>query len=418
MTAGPPHQQFTDAVERSRAAEHGPLPAHRRPLILHITGDYPDPVREPTTEAVKRLIDGLETFDHVIFSLKRLADPRRAYLVPCPASPNQSLYAMGHFGLPFGVGLHRAFVSVADRINQELISKGLQPALVHSHRLTFDGIAGSIIARQRSIPHFLSVRGEVERKILTYKPTYHGLVRRIVAEADQVFYISAWFRPRLERLAADAATKGMVLPNIVNNVRATISPVPAERRFVAAANLDIYRKKGLDRLIRAFANAGTRIGGYHLDIYGGGSETARNHLMNIAKTSGVGDRVHLLGKVANADLLAALPRYTALALPARNETFGMVYTESLFAGVPILYGRNTGVDGFLDGLDVGVAVEPTDEAAISAGLIRLADNATHFRQSIAASASELHRRFDPVQILSAYETAARRAIAANAARHD
>ena len=46
--------------------------AHR-PLILHITGDYPDPSRAPTTVAVKRLIDGLVDCDHVIVSLTRSA---------------------------------------------------------------------------------------------------------------------------------------------------------------------------------------------------------------------------------------------------------------------------------------------------------------------------------------------------------
>ena len=47
-------------------------------------------------------------------------------------------------------------------------------------------------------------------------------------------------------------------------------------------------------------------------------------------------------------MLETLNGYTALVLPTLRETFGMVYIEALFAGVPILYSQDRGVDGFFD----------------------------------------------------------------------
>lgn len=374
----------------------------RRPLVLHITGDYPDGLREPTTEAIKRLIDGADGCDHVIFSLKRRANPRKGYLVERPAAPGQRLFALGHFGLPLGIGLFAAFYRVAAQIRAVLEREGLRPDIVHSHRLTFDGLAGWLLSRRYRIPHFVSVRGEVESKVFRFKPAYRPLVKRIAREAARVYYVSAWFAPHLERAAGPLHDKARRLPNIIRNARAEIAPAPPRPAFVAGAQLDVWRRKGLDRLIAAFARAGDRLEGARLDIYGDGSPRARAAVEACIDRHGLEGRARLMGKVPNAEFTAALPGYLALALPARNETFGMVYAEALFAGVPILYGRETGIDGYLDGLDVGAGVDPEDIDAIAEGLVALRRDNAGYRARIAASAGALHRRFDPERVLADY----------------
>lgn len=374
----------------------------RRPVVLHITGDYPDGVREPTTEAIKRLIDGAPGCDHVIFSLKRLADPRRTYLTECDAPAGQRLFAYGHFGLPLGIGLFASFSRVAARIAKVLAEEGISPDIVHSHRLTFDGLAGWLLSRRLDIPHFVSVRGEVESKVFRFKPAYRPLIRRIVRDAAKVYYVSAWFAPHLERAVGDLSGKARALPNIIHNARAHIWPRSPRPAFIIGAQLDVYRRKGVDRLIEAFARAGRRLEGITLDIYGTGSERSLAAVKALIARHGLQKRVRLMGKVGHDEFLAALPDYLALAMPARNETFGMVYTEALFSGVPILYGRETGIDGHLDGLDVGVGVDPDDLGQISDALVALVSENTEYRARIAASAGEMYARFDPAGVLALY----------------
>jgi glycosyltransferase involved in cell wall biosynthesis len=374
----------------------------RRPLILHITGDYPDPVREQTTEAVKRLIDRLTMYDHIIVSLKRLADPRAGYFKECPAPKGQRLFAYGHFGLPFGIGLYGSFRMVANRIEQLLADENLQPDLIHSHRLTFDGIAGWLLSRQRKIPHFISVRGEVESKIFRFKPTYRPLLRHVVGDADRIFYVSAWYARQLAKATGISAEKGRPLPNIVGNVTSMIKPLAPGKSIVVAANLDIYKKKGLDRLIPAFGRVAGQLPGVKLEIFGGGSASARSAVEKLVANSGISDRVVLHGQVPNSTFLAALPTALALAMPSHNETFGMVYTEALFAGVPVLYSKSTGIDGYLDGLDVGFGVDPTDDQAIAAALVTLVNDNTKFREQIAQHCGTIFERFDPERQVSLY----------------
>jgi glycosyltransferase involved in cell wall biosynthesis len=46
----------------------------------------------------------------------------------------------------------------------------------------------------------------------------------------------------------------------------------------------------------------------------------------------------------------------------------MVYVEALLAGVPILWSRNQGVDGFFDGLEVGYRSDPQSVDDVAAGM--------------------------------------------------
>lgn len=379
-----------------------PLVSSRRPLVLHITGDYPDPSRFPTTLAVKRLIDSLVDCDHVVFSLTRTPRPTERAVAEHPAAANQRLVSYHHIGLPFGVGLFASFWAVARRIEAFLAANGLEPDAVHSHRLTFDGIAGWLIAQRRCIPHAISVRGEVESKVLRFKPTYRPLIRRILNDAHRIYYVSAWFRPELERLGGDLSPKSALLPNIVANTCRSITPARPRPVIIAAAALDILEKKGLDRLVAAFARAAPRLGDVRLEIVGTGRPDSIERMRDIVQKSGVADRITLRGAVPNAQFLSELPQALALALPSRNETFGMVYTEALFAGVPILYSRLTGIDGHLDGLDVGVGVSSEDIAEIADGLVRLVRDNAHYRAAIATAAPELYRRFNQETQVAAY----------------
>src|SRR6202041_671714 len=91
----------------------------------------------------------------------------------------------------------------------------------------------------------------------------------------------------------------------------------------------------------------------------------------LVRKAGVEEAVHFLGVLSHDDVLRAMPRYGAMVLPARNETFGMVYLEALLSRTPILYTRDSGIDGYLGGFDVGVPVCAGDVKAIADGLCSL-----------------------------------------------
>lgn len=375
----------------------------RRPLILHLSSEYLDPLRPPPiTDAVKRVVDRMTDFPQVVVSLKRINDPRRAFWRDLGMVDGRRLIVYHYFAPPLGVGMLFFQSLVARRILRFLTVEGYAPAIVHAHRFTFEGVAAWMIARRRKAASFYSVRGEVEAKIFRRMPLYRPLFRRMARDAARIYHVSAWFRQRFEAYTGVDPAKTRLLPNIVFNTRAIIPETIPEPRIVTAMSLLALDKKGLPDLLRAFAAAGNAFDGVSLEIIGDGPETAIAHAQALIEKNGLAGRAVLKGRMENAALLDYFSSALAMAMPSHNETFGMVYPEALFAGAPILYSAGTGIDGYLDGLDVGVGVTPGNADSIRGGLVTLVRENARYRATIRESAGELFSRFNPDIVLGRY----------------
>ncbi|MGL4290798.1 MAG: glycosyltransferase [Phreatobacter sp.] len=374
----------------------------RRPVILHVSSDYPNPLRTPTTNAVERLVDRLTDYDQVVISLQRIDNPRRTYWRDLGMVNGRRVIAHGYFAPPFGIAMLACQARLAMRIRRFLRSEAIRPDIVHSHRFTFEGIASGMGARATGAALFFSVRGEVEGKVFATKPTYRPLFRRMARDATRVFYVSAWFRARFEAVTGVDRTRTRLLPNFVYNTRPVIPATQPRKRIVCAMTLTAIDKKGLPELLKAFAEVAPAMPDIVLDIVGDGPEAARARVRGLIEDNGLAGRAFLRGPMEHHDLLDDFAQVLALAMPSHNETFGMVFPEALFAGAPILYSRATGIDGYLDGLDVGVAVDPGNVDAIARGLVRLVEDNAHYRQNIRDAAATLFERFDPALNLARY----------------
>ena len=375
--------------------------SNERPLILHLAVEYNDPHKPKTTNAVERLVEGLPEYDHVVVSMTRTPDPRATYLRDCGMIGPARVFAHAYLGLPLGVGLRASMVHAARQVHDLLRRENIAPDLVHAHKFTFEGIEAHALARQLGVPFFVSSRGEVETKIFRKKPTYRPLLRRIAAEASRIYHVSAWFQDEFHK-HIEPSGKERLLPNFVKNVRPSITPREPGDRFVTILNLDTWKRKRLGILLKGLAEALQARPSLQLDIIGGGSDASTGIAKRLAAEAEVTHAVEFVGSLPNDELIERLPGYRALLLPSANETFGMVYVEALFAGVPILYTRATGIDGYLEGLDVGVGVPVDDPSAVAAAILRLDDEAAGFRARLGEAGPELFERFDRERLLAMY----------------
>jgi glycosyltransferase involved in cell wall biosynthesis len=85
-----------------------------------------------------------------------------------------------------------------------------------------------------------------------------------------------------------------------------------------------------------------------------------------------GSGLQFVGPLVGADLAAAYAAADLLVLPSRGETYGMVVTEALARGIPVLATRTGGIPEALgtapDGSLPGMLVEPGDPAALAGAL--------------------------------------------------
>jgi glycosyltransferase involved in cell wall biosynthesis len=98
------------------------------------------------------------------------------------------------------------------------------------------------------------------------------------------------------------------------------------------------------------------------------ADGVRRHAWN----SGLGDRVRFPGPRTGPELDRAFAAADLLVLASRAETYGMVVTEALARGLPVLATEVGGVTEALghgdDGTRPGLLVPPGDPAALAAAL--------------------------------------------------
>jgi glycosyltransferase involved in cell wall biosynthesis len=374
-----------------------------RPVILHLSADYPDSFRNRTTPAVRNLIAATPSFEHVVVSLKRHPNPWRTYLRKDPQVDVARVYAFSYWGLPLGIGHFASMLLAARRIQSLLAKEQITPQVIHAHKLCFEGIVAWLLARRLALPFVTSLRGEAETKIVRFKPSYRPLIKRVARDARIIFAVSMWFVAELKQTAPGVGKKIRPLPNLVPGGRAG-KPirVPSGQRFVSILDLNVYRKKGFHWLISALAIAAKKHPDLTLDVFGWSNERVDLEIRQLAAAAGCASRIRFRGAQPHAQIIDELPQYVALLLPSVNETFGMVYLEALLAGVPVLYTRGTGIDGHLDGLSVGVGVAAGAVDEIAAAIDDFSRNAAEWRDAVWRHRDDLISRFGQDGIVARY----------------
>ena len=228
-----------------------------------------------------------------------------------------------------------------------------------------------------------AVRQEVERVLL-------GQVERIVATCtDEVF--------ELARLGADPERVKVVPCGVDLGLFRPTGPVERRRpgchRLVTVSRL--VERKGVDDAIAAVA----RLPGTEL-VVAGGPEASRldadseaRRLQELARRLGVGERVHLRGRVGRDHLPALLRSADAVVCVPWYEPFGIVPLEAMACGVPVVASAVGGmVDTVVDGV-TGVHVPARSPERLAGVLRTLLDDPGRRRRLGRAGAARAAARY-------------------------
>lgn len=373
-----------------------------KPRILHISADYPDANRPNTTQAIKSFITLNSELDYFIVSLNRVANPFKCNIVNHDGSGDEKVVSIRYWGFPFGVFLALSMFIVALRIRKILIREKIKVDLLHAHKFTFEGQTAWWLSLWLRVPFFVSIRGEAESKILRFKPHYKYFLQKILNDTSFVFYVSAWFQPILNRHFQISDNKQTLLPNFIKETHVQCSNEFKQNHLVTVLNINIFRKKGLDKLLHAFASVVKSYPDAKLDIIGRGDPKTIEQVEAIIAKLELQNFVKLIGEVDNSNLLSSLSNYAGFVMPSHNETFGMVYLEALLCGIPILYSKNTGIDGFVDFIPSKVGVNPKSVESIAEGLKVLLLNQGDFRFWLKENHTTIRMQFDRKTHLQKY----------------
>lgn len=361
--------------------------ARRR--IFHVSGDFPDPVDQHKTRAIATLIDlARADFDHEVLSLNRISPaPSRfaAALLAHPLNPRLEVTAQ-----PFAQGTaacyrappqglyHAAMLrQLGDWLTEHLAARP-RPDLLVAHKLTIEAIAVRRAAERLGIPYALAIQGRTDVRILTYRPDLHAECARAFHGASMVFPFAPWALREVERRLGTRTGPTRLLP-CPTELDQPLVPRVTGGHLLSVFHLLRYKGKNLAGMARAMNLLRTAGEARELQVIGGGTpaELARCQAI-VARSPGV----RLVGPVDRAGVRMAMNAAAGLVLPSLRESFGLVFVEALFAGLPIVYPAGTSVDGYFDGLPFARKVDARSPAAIAEAMRYLIDNEADLKRHL------------------------------------
>jgi glycosyltransferase involved in cell wall biosynthesis len=243
---------------------------------------------------------------------------------------------------------------------------------------------GALAARTSRVPFVIHLRDFVEAESLG-RSGFAMMSRLALPRADGVVANSratlASARPYLRSDAATAVIPSAsgLLPRTARRERQD-GPL----RIGMLARIDPW--KGQLLLLESFAEAFGE-GDAQLEFAGGapfGHDEFVEEIRARAGELGVGDRVHLLGHIA--DVRPTLERWDiAVQASIRPEPLGQNVLQYLAAGLPTVVAGEGGPTEWVEDGRNGIVVQPRDPAALGAALRRLAqDSALRERMSAEA----------------------------------
>ena len=168
-----------------------------------------------------------------------------------------------------------------------------------------------------------------------------------------------------------AIHNGLDIPHLVSTVDRTAGVPPAldGRAFILSV-ATWERKKGLDVLLRAFAQVRRTHPGLALVLVGRASH-AELELRALARELGVADDVFFYKNVSRARVGLFLERARAFCLASRVEPFGIAILEAGAYHLPVVASRVGGIPEIVVDSESGLLVEPEDVQGLAAALDRV-----------------------------------------------
>jgi len=259
----------------------------------------------------------------------------------------------------------------------------------HAYKLYSDGGVAYILQKKYAIPYLVTIRNSDINVFLKYMVHLKSFAREILLKANGIVFISPSYIDTIKRNFPDIFSKIqnkiIVIPNGVDNFwhentskqnRKLSHPI----RILYAGRFD--KNKNIENLIKTSQALGNN---YILRIVGGGGDNEQK-IKKIASKNPNG--VELYPKANKEELIKHYQDSHIFVMPSFYETFGLVYIEAMTQGLPVVYSKGQGIDGYFEEGYIGYSVNPKRHETILQATRKITDRYNEISNNCIKSASD------------------------------
>ncbi|WP_315168868.1 glycosyltransferase family 4 protein [Metaclostridioides mangenotii] len=251
--------------------------------------------------------------------------------------------------------------------------------VVHAHSLFVNGYVAYKLKRDKNIDYIVAVRNTDVNTFFKKMIHLRKLGIDILKNAKKIIFISSRYQDFVidnyipEHLKEEIKQKSIVVPNGIDEF--WFNNLELEPKIIKKNNIKLIYVGKLDKNknIRTSIEVINKLNkmGYNatLDIVGDGPEfTKLKELENRAEYK---NKITLYGYMEKEDIMNLYRKNDIFIMPSKYETFGLVYIEAITQGLPVIYTRGQGFDGYFDEGTVGYGVKYDDVEEITDSILKI-----------------------------------------------
>ena len=284
--------------------------------------------------------------------------------------------------------------------------------IVHAHSLFSNGYLALEVKRKRGLPYIVAFRSTDLNAFFKVRPWLRRIGLKIMQEAEAVVFLSPSYKDAVlskyvpDKMREMVERKSLVIPNGINEVFFENEP-NAPRKEDGVIRViqvgDINSNKNQLTVAKAcleLERSGSRVS--YLIV---GRVRSKSVLRKLNRYP----FVKIFPPVPQSELIGMYRESDVFVMPSHHETFGLVYAEAMSQGLPVVYTRKQGFDGwFLDGT-VGKSVRASSENDIAIAI----QGALQMRDQYYSSCVDAAKQFNWKDVSKDYKALYQKAIQGN-----
>jgi len=258
--------------------------------------------------------------------------------------------------------INKILRDIKSKINLENIN------LIHAHTLFSMGGIALKLKKEKNIDYIVAVRNTDVNLFLKYIFYLRSFGIKIMKESKKIIFLSPVYRDYVfekfipSNLQKSIIEKSTVVPNGIDPF--FLKNKYNKFKFGNKKNIKLIyvgsflKRKNVHTLIVAVSKLKTLGYKIKLTIIGGGGRD-ENKIRRLAKKNE--DIIEIYDRIEDREKLLSMYRKSDIFIMiSYNETFGLVYLEAMSQGLPIIYTRGEGIDGYFQDGIVGCSVNSKD----------------------------------------------------------